>query len=46
MRRSFFLEVKAQLPISRCVGWVEQSETQQMQVFKVLGCVPQPDPHL
>ncbi|QXE23603.1 hypothetical protein B6N60_02293 [Richelia sinica FACHB-800] len=30
----------------RCVGWVEQSETQHLQGFRVLGFVPQPNLHL
>ncbi|BAY11383.1 hypothetical protein NIES2098_45660 [Calothrix sp. NIES-2098] len=30
----------------RCVGWVERSETQQLQDFGVLGFVPQPNLHL
>jgi hypothetical protein len=30
----------------RCVGWVEQSETQRLQDFRVLGFVPQPNLHL
>ncbi|MBD2664326.1 hypothetical protein [Richelia sinica] len=30
----------------RCVGWVEQSETQRLQGFRVLGFVPQPNLHL
>ncbi|AFZ56409.1 hypothetical protein H6G54_10555 [Anabaena cylindrica FACHB-243] len=28
---------------SRCVGWVEQSETQHLQVFEVLGFISQPN---
>ncbi|OUL27451.1 hypothetical protein BV372_25895 [Nostoc sp. T09] len=30
---------------NRCVGWVERSETQQLQDFEVLGFVPQPNLH-